>query len=85
MRGIILENLEDFFSKEREIHNLLNSEFDYYNSEFYCGNGIKAHLYTNEDKPIILEPKNKDFLKFLNDNEIYFNDFDVEIIKGFNS
>jgi hypothetical protein len=81
MRGIILESLEDYFNKEREIHNLLNNNLDYYNSEFYCGDGIKAHLYTVEDKPIILEPKNKDFLKLLNDNEIYFSDFSVQIIK----
>lgn len=72
----ILVTVENYRSKEREIHNLLVGQ-DGYNSDFYCGsNGID--IMTNDGKAVI--PCIDFFEEFLKSKGIFFENLEVELM-----
>lgn len=72
----ILVTVENYRSKEREIHNLLVGQ-ENYNSDFYCGaNGID--IQTNNGKAVI--PCVEIFEEFLNSKGIIFENLEVELM-----
>lgn len=85
-RGLICNNEADYRGKERALFNLINAINDETNgkpctSQFYSGANGKADLYTIDDKPILVEPKNPLFKAEADKLPLIFTDLDTSIIR----
>lgn len=76
IKGILVE-IENYRSKEREIHNLLVGQ-ENYNSDFYCGANNTIDIKTIDGKAVI--PCIEQFEPFLNSKGIFFEQLEVEIL-----
>ena len=79
-RGLICNNNNDYRQKERLIQSHLE-KFTGYTSEFYAGGLGKPDLYSVDDKPILVEPKNELWAAEMVKLPLNFVTLDKSIIK----
>lgn len=79
-RGLICNNINDYFQKERMIHNHLK-KFTGYTSNYYAGANGKPDLLTLDGKPILTEPKSELWADEMLKLPLNFSTLDKSIIK----
>jgi hypothetical protein len=79
LRGLVCNNENDYFQKERLIHNYL-SNFTDYNSEFYAGGRGVPDIINKDGKPVLLEPKREDWANDMKKLPLNFQDLDKSTI-----
>jgi hypothetical protein len=78
--GLICNDITEYFQTERQIHNVL-LQFNAYTSAYYCGGNGNPDIWSIDDKPIIVAPKQAEFANALTAAGIVFNELNVNIIK----
>jgi hypothetical protein len=89
-RGLICTNDADFNAKNNALFNVINAfettdedgnKHRKCTSEAYSGVDGKANIYTIDGKPILVEPKDVDFLNESKKIPLPFTDLDTSIIR----
>ena len=85
-RGLICNNDADFNGKNTALFNKINAIVNEdggkpCTSQAYSGQNGKADIYTIDDKPILVEPKQAEFIAEALKLPLNFVDLDSSIIK----
>ncbi|MCO6499121.1 MAG: hypothetical protein J5I47_01945 [Vicingus serpentipes] len=74
-------SIEDFYIKERIIHNFLKED-PIYTSDFYCGKNGQPDLFNKDGLPLIPMIKNRQLISKIEKlSEVKFKKEDRDIIK----
>jgi hypothetical protein len=85
-KGLICQDDNDFNAKNESLTNSVRLIKDeegnlIYPNVVYSGRNGKADIYTNENKPILTEPKQENIKQVANDLGFVFVDLETSIIK----
>lgn len=79
-RGLICNNINDWKAKNNMLFNVIK-DYEKCTSSDYAGINGEPDLFTIEGKPILIEPKDVDFLAESKKIPLPFTDLDTSIIR----